>query len=241
MGHQPVRWPSSDSSDQAGRIRPDAASGADSDARPLGNRNGRGDVKGTEDANRNSENVENGVKGRRDCRQRSEPYVARRHVGALSAHCRRENGSVWAAVNAPSHWIWGNPALGQHRPSVRYTVAGVLVHHLSSGFWALVHTQSLRHVEPGNSLRAHVAGAGLITVLAAAVDLAVVPHRLTPGFQHHLSAKALFGVYAMFGIGLLAGTLFTAARDRRRLRAEETKLRSTNKRKTGHEGVTHDG
>ncbi|WP_263770386.1 hypothetical protein [Propionivibrio soli] len=162
-------------------------------------------------------------------------------LAAMSAHCRRENGSVWAAVNAPSHWIWGNPALGQHRPSVRYTVAGVLVHHLSSGFWALIHTQSLRPFEPGHSLGAHVAGAGLITALAAAVDLAVVPHRLTPGFQHHLSAKALFGVYAMFGIGLLAGTLFTAARDRRRLRAEETKLRSTNKRKTGHEGVTHDG
>jgi hypothetical protein len=35
----------------------------------------------------------------------------------------------------------------------------------------------------------------------------MTPERLTPGFEHRLSTRALLGVYACFAIGLALGSM----------------------------------
>ena len=43
------------------------------------------------------------------------------------------------------------------------------------------------------------------TAVAAVVDLAIVPRRLTPGFERRLSARSLALVYGALAVGLLLG------------------------------------
>ena len=49
---------------------------------------------------------------------------------------RGDTGSAVAAVNAPSHWIWGHEALRRNDATARHTLLGALVHQASSLFWA---------------------------------------------------------------------------------------------------------
>ena len=43
-------------------------------------------------------------------------------------------------------------------------------------------------------------------MLANVVDYQLVPKRLQPGFDKHVSRKSLFAVYAAFGLGLAIGS-----------------------------------
>jgi hypothetical protein len=46
-----------------------------------------------------------------------------------------------------------------------------------------------------------------VTALAAVVDLAIVPKRLTPGFEQRLTRPSITLVYAGFAVGLALGGL----------------------------------
>jgi len=48
-----------------------------------------------------------------------------------------------------------------------------------------------------------VVDAAAVTAVAALVDLRIVPHRLSPGFQDRLSGRALVQVYGGFALGLV--------------------------------------
>ena len=125
---------------------------------------------------------------------------------------QRDTGATAAPLNAPSHWLWPS-ALRQDRPSLRYTLTGALVHHLASIFWACLYERMAPHGRARGAGRA-LRDAAAVTVVAACVDLQLVPPRLTPGFERRLQRRSLTGVYLAFGAGLaLAGLL--AARDRR--------------------------
>jgi hypothetical protein len=60
-----------------------------------------------------------------------------------------------------------------------------------------------RKTTQGNAL----VDAAAVSALAAVVDLKLVPHRLTPGFQERLSSKSLALVYGSFAAGLFAGMI----------------------------------
>lgn len=119
---------------------------------------------------------------------------------------RAENATAWAALNAPSHWVWGDAALCQDACSVRYSALGLAIHHASAGFWALLHEKLLGRDESSRVIARLLGKAALTTAVAAWVDLRVVPHRLTPGFQRRLSERSLLTVYVLFGLGLAAGS-----------------------------------
>ncbi len=85
---------------------------------------------------------------------------------------------------------------------------GYAIHHASSYFWAVFH-EYWREARPRTS---PAASAATITAVAYVVDYHVVPRRLTPGFERHLSGRAMFATYAAFGAGLL---LVAALRRRR--------------------------
>ncbi|MEF8701319.1 MAG: hypothetical protein V5B33_18805 [Candidatus Accumulibacter sp. UW20] len=124
-------------------------------------------------------------------------------MAGLAFFGRRENGTLWATLNAPSHWLWGKQALRQDGASLRYTACGVLIHHLSSGFWALV--QARLPSDDRHAFPQRLRNATVTTAVAAVVDLALVPQRLTPGFQQRLSPASLTVVYVLFAVGLMAG------------------------------------
>lgn len=123
---------------------------------------------------------------------------------ALAWRSRVEQGSGFAALNAPSHWVWGTEALRQDGCSLRYTATGLAVHHLASLFWAVLYERVCRADRPRALVRL-ACHAGTVASVAACVDLRCVPPRFTPGFEHRLSARSLLFVYAVFAAGMALG------------------------------------
>lgn len=131
----------------------------------------------------------------------------------LALRGRRESGSTYAPTNAISHWLWGERAAHQNRPSARYTLPGYLIHHASSMLWATLYEKwfgrrgahDLRGAPP-----AQVLGAAAVSALACFVDYQLTPQRLHPGFE-----KRLVGAVAVAGLRRLrprAGAAASAAR-----------------------------
>ena len=132
---------------------------------------------------------------------------------ALALCGRRDTGHAAAPVNAPSHWVWGDEAIRRDAADLRHTGLGTAVHWASSVFWGVVFG-ALRARQPrpdaGNAFR----DAAAVAALAALVDLRVVPHRLTPGFERRLSGASVCWVYACFAAGLAAVELAQGGRRR---------------------------
>lgn len=130
----------------------------------------------------------------------------------LLMRSKKETKSAFSAQNAVSHWIWGEKAKHQHELSVRYTVLGYAIHHASAVFWGVIYERVVRSQRP-LSPPAELLRASAFAGVANLVDYRLTPHRLKPGFEHHLSKKSLVFVYAAFAAGLAAGHLLQQRRD----------------------------
>ena len=127
--------------------------------------------------------------------------------------CGRLDGrSAAAPTNATSHWLWGPRALAATAVSVRYTLVGYAIHHAMSIFWALVHRRIRRPRPPPLPLARDLAESAGTAALAFVVDYTITPRRLRPGFEHHLSARSMFIVYAAFALGLALASRATDGR-----------------------------
>ncbi|MGD9943656.1 MAG: hypothetical protein AB7S98_10505 [Burkholderiaceae bacterium] len=118
-------------------------------------------------------------------------------------------GAGAAPLNAPAHWL-SRRALGRDGASLRYTAVGMVIHHLSSIFWAFFYewiAARRRSESPAAELRDALA----VAALAAVVDYQVVPRRFTPGFEQRLTRHSLVWVYAAFAAGLFLGSRLAAA------------------------------
>lgn len=126
---------------------------------------------------------------------------------ALAACGARDAATPFSAVNAVSHWLWGDKAFRRDRPSWRYTVLGLAIHHVSSVFWGTLFERlfgrKLDRAGPG----ATMAAAAATTAVACFTDYQLTPRRLQPGFEQRLSTRSLTVVYAAFALGLAAGAL----------------------------------
>jgi hypothetical protein len=126
---------------------------------------------------------------------------------------RVDTRSGAAPINAISHWLWPRAALRQDGVTARYTLTGLGIHVAAAALWAGVY-EALR-ARRGAATPAHaVVDAVAVSTVAAAVDLACVPDRLTPGFERRLKPRSLVLVYAGFAAGLALAGL--AALPRRR-------------------------
>jgi hypothetical protein len=119
---------------------------------------------------------------------------------------RADTGRAWPPINAISHWLWPRDAMRRNDASVKHTLTGAAVHYGSSVFWALAYRRLLSRRRHASVLDA-AADAAAVTALAAVVDLAVVPKRLTPGFEQRLTRPSITLVYAGFAVGLALGGL----------------------------------
>jgi hypothetical protein len=126
-------------------------------------------------------------------------------LAALAWRGRRETGSVFAPVNAPSQWVWRDRALRADGPSWRYTGVGLAVHQGAAYFWGLLYE---RFIAPRGtvSLAADLRDAAVATAAAATVDFVMTPPRFTPGFEKRLSVQGLVWVYAGFALGVALGS-----------------------------------
>ena len=132
---------------------------------------------------------------------------------------RRRSGA--APLNAISHWLWPERALRHCGLSARYTLTGAFIHWGASCFWSAIyegHRQAgalpppparapaRKPSAPANeALSNDLVDALALSAIAAWVDLVLVPPRLSPGFERHLSDASLCRVYLAFGAGLAWG------------------------------------
>ncbi|PTR17212.1 hypothetical protein C8R31_101371 [Nitrosospira sp. Nsp2] len=124
-----------------------------------------------------------------------------------------------APVNGPSQWVWGRHAPFKNSFSLKYTVLGYAIHHAASVFWAILH-EKLQEGFKAKNCTAVIAPALAATAAAYVVDFYVAPKRLSPGFEHRLSKRALFIVYGSFALGL-AGVAFLRLPDKSRMLAAD--------------------
>lgn len=122
-------------------------------------------------------------------------------IVVATALSRPRTGSAASASNAPSQWVWGEPARHRHDVSLRHTLLGYGIHHASSLLWGSVHEGALARTRARLVLVAPAVAAA-----AMVVDYVVVPRRLSPGFERHLSRTGLAAVYATFAVGLALGS-----------------------------------
>ena len=128
-------------------------------------------------------------------------------TAALARAGPRENGYAAAPVNAISHWIWGPPAFRVNRTTLRHTLAGYLIHHAASVFWGVLHALAWGVQPQAKRPLPALVGAAAAAAAAYFVDYRMTPERLTPGFEHRLSTRALVTVYASFALGLALGSI----------------------------------
>ena len=126
-------------------------------------------------------------------------------AAVLAWRGRTDAGSAAAPVNAISHWLWPREALRQDGASARFTLTGLGVHFAAALLWCGFY-ERLR-ARRGAATPARAMGDAIaVSAVAAVVDLACVPDRLTPGFEKRLSNRSLVMVYTAFAAGLaLAG------------------------------------
>lgn len=133
-------------------------------------------------------------------------------AAVLAACGRRENGSVYAPINAVSHWLWGDRDAHRNAPSLRHTGLGYLIHHCSAIFWGVLFERHASAVLDRQRVVPTLAAAAGATAVACFVDYQLTPHRLQPGYEQRLSRPSLGLVYGGFGLGLALGALWLRRR-----------------------------
>jgi hypothetical protein len=128
----------------------------------------------------------------------------------ISRRSLRDVGDAASGTNATAHWWLGERATRQSGVTLRYTVTGYLIHHVSSVFWAAIYERWFANREES---RTTAGNAATVAVLAAATDYLLTPKRFAPGFERHLSMRSMVLVYAAFAVGLALAHGVLAARD----------------------------
>lgn len=126
-------------------------------------------------------------------------------TAVLALFSKKEAGSPFAGANAISHWLWGERAFEQNRPTLKYTLVGYGIHHASSHFWGSIFEQLAGRVLGKKSPAATVAASAAATAVACFVDYKLTPKKFQPGFEQRVSRSSLAWVYVAFGVGLAAG------------------------------------
>ena len=130
-------------------------------------------------------------------------------TAATAAACGfMENGNAIAPLNAVSHIIWGEDAVRARAFSVKYTLVGLFLNDAATASWAALHRQWFGAAVERRDAPASLAGGAAVACLAYLMDYHVVPKRLTPGFEKHLSRRSLFLIYVVLALTLgLSGLL----------------------------------
>lgn len=111
--------------------------------------------------------------------------------------------------NGPSQWIWGRRAAFARGASVRHTLVGYAIHHATAIMWATAF-EKLRRA--GSDAATTATAAAATSALAYVVDYKVVPQRLQPGFDAHVSRRSIGAFYVTFAAALAVAAWASRAR-----------------------------
>lgn len=128
-------------------------------------------------------------------------------MAALAALGKRDSGSAIAPINSVSHWLYGDKAKMQERASARYTLPGLVTHHASAIFWAVLFERIAGRLLDRKRASTTLPAVAAATAVAAITDYKLVPYRLQPGFEARLTRPSMVGVYAAIAAGLALGTV----------------------------------
>jgi hypothetical protein len=134
-------------------------------------------------------------------------------AAVLMATGKRDAGSAVAAVNAESHWLWGDESLTEDRATWRHTFTGLATHQASTVFWATLYALVRGDRKAVKGVPEALIGGLATSVVAAAIDYTLVPKRFTPGFENRLSAPSMVAVFAAIAGGIAIGSLLLRERD----------------------------
>ncbi|MDR6206567.1 hypothetical protein [Paraburkholderia graminis] len=130
---------------------------------------------------------------------------------AAAARARADGSTPYAPLNAVTHCLWPRRAFSETGPSARFTLTGLAIHQASAIFWGVLFEGLLDRWQCHVKRRARAAdiAASAVTTAAVAytVDYHMVPRRLTPGFEAHLTKRSMFYVYAALAAGFAAAAL----------------------------------
>lgn len=124
----------------------------------------------------------------------------------LALRARAEGRHPVQPINATSHWYLGESVGRWRAVDLRHTFGGLVTHHAASLLWAGMF-EGLRLWRPRHS---PVGDAVAVSALAALVDYAVVPKRLTPGWETVVRPQSIALTYVAMGL------VFAATARRRR-------------------------
>jgi hypothetical protein len=125
------------------------------------------------------------------------------HLAAAAAS-RVEKGNASLPMHAVSHIAWDDPPESHKGRHFHNAVIGTALHHGASVFWA-VFFEALFGRKAERSTASALVGGATIATAAYVTDYHIVSDRFKPGFEAHLSNRALFLVYAALAAGLAAG------------------------------------
>jgi len=120
----------------------------------------------------------------------------------LALRARAEGRHPVQPLNSTSHWYLGEAAGRSQALDLPHTVGGYLTHHAASLLWAGVY-EGLRRWRPQ---RHPLGDAAAVSALAAFVDYAVVPKRLTPGWEKVVTPQSIALAYVAMGLVLATST-----------------------------------
>jgi hypothetical protein len=126
-------------------------------------------------------------------------------AGVLAALAYVEGHHPVRTTNATSHWFHGAAAGRSRAFDLRHTATGFATHFAASAFWAAIF-QALRHLTPARPAAVDALG---VSALAAVVDYAIVPKRLTPGWEKVVTPWSIALTYGV----MMAALMKTSPRD----------------------------
>lgn len=124
---------------------------------------------------------------------------------ALAILGKGEGRGALRPISASGSWLHGRRAGRKNKPDLAHAVVGFGTHHAATMFWSFLLEKWLG---PKRRTLPEMALTGASTALvAAAVDYAILPRRLSPGWELALTRKSMAGAFAAMAAGMTAGAL----------------------------------
>src|SRR5881296_1470295 len=117
---------------------------------------------------------------------------------------RAQRGDSDLPIHAVSHIAWGDAPESHKGRHTHNLLLGTALHQGASMFWASLF-EALFGEDAERSTGSALIGGATVATAAYVTDYYVVSDRFKPGFEAHLSNRALFAIYAALGIGFAAG------------------------------------
>jgi hypothetical protein len=132
-------------------------------------------------------------------------------TATLAGLAKARRKGVLQPTNSTSHWLHGDGAGQVSKADLAHTGVGYATHHASAVFWALPFEAWLA-ARPAGSAAGIFGRAAAVAGIAALVDYALVPKRLTPGWEEVLPPRDIAAVYGALALGLAIGGMITRPR-----------------------------